>query len=118
MKYEQMFATVIPSTAVDAYESTTLFSCEMVHVFLICLTRNMNTSSTIFIGDDNARKLALFDGIYDEVTRHSHILHNFFYKYRFVIRISSSHDSTSLFVAHELLNKIFRTPHRRNTLDE
>lgn len=42
MKYEQMFATVILSTAVDAYESTTLFSCEMVHVFLICLTRNVN----------------------------------------------------------------------------
>jgi len=42
MKYEQMFATVIPSTAVDAYESTTLFSCKVVHVFLISLTRNMN----------------------------------------------------------------------------
>lgn len=42
MKYEQMFATVIPSTAVDAYESITLFSCKVVHVFLISLTRNMN----------------------------------------------------------------------------
>nr|CAJ1792820.1 hypothetical protein AUSP0005_00047 [uncultured phage] len=102
MKYEQMFATVILSTAVDAYESTTLFSCEMVHVFLICLTRNMNRSSTVFIGDYNARELALFDGIYDEVTRHSHILHNFFYENGLVIRISSSHDFTSLLVVHQL----------------
>lgn len=78
MKYEQMFATVIPSTAVDAYESTTLFSCKMVHIFLVCFSRDMNRSSAVFIGDDNARELALFNGIDDEVTRHSHICHDIF----------------------------------------
>lgn len=93
MKYEQMFATVIPSTAIDAYESITLFSCKMVHIFLVCLTRDMNRSSAIFIGDDNARELALFDGTDYEVTRNSHVSHDFFNKNGFVIRISFPHDS-------------------------